>query len=69
MFYVPRWQESIEIETYLVRLAKKVLIIKTRCDPSHRSKPQRVLKEVEFLRDTSYARDSEGTDVLVVPRK
>jgi hypothetical protein len=31
--------------------------------------PERDPKEVEFLRDTSYSRDSEGTDVLVVPRK
>jgi hypothetical protein len=30
---------------------------------------KRDLKEVESLKDTSYARDSEGTDVLVVPRK
>jgi hypothetical protein len=31
--------------------------------------PKRDLKEVEFLKDSSYARESEGTDVLVVPRK
>jgi hypothetical protein len=30
---------------------------------------KRDLEAVEFLNDTSYARDSEGTDVLVVPRK
>jgi hypothetical protein len=30
---------------------------------------QKGIEEVEFLNDTSYAGDSEGTDVLVVPRK